>query len=136
MKKRILLTYFDISLKDQQSNSSDGLLLEVTKLELLPHDLTFLHQLPVDVQLASDRVIEKINAIQPDYIICCGIAASRTQLSVEAGASWKEIVLQTEVDFEELVAGAVAIEISHDCGKFVCVRVADAPKGLYYSVLD
>jgi len=136
MKKRILLTSFDIWLKDQQSNSSDDLLLEVTKLELIPHDLIFLRHLPVDVQLASERVIQKINAIQPDYIICCGQAASRTQLSVEAGASCGEIVLQTEVDLEELVAGAVAIEISHDCGKFVCVRVADAPESLYYSVLD
>lgn len=80
MKKRILLTSFDIWLKDQQSNSDDDLLVEVTKLELIPHDFTFLHQLPVDVQLASDRVIEKINAIQPDYIICCGMAASRTTI--------------------------------------------------------
>lgn len=69
MKKRILLTSFDIWLKDQQSNSSDDLLLEVTKLELIPHDLIFLRHLPVDVQLASERVIQKINAIQPDYII-------------------------------------------------------------------
>ncbi|MFW9259369.1 peptidase C15 [Nostoc sp. KVJ20] len=129
MKKRILLTSFDIWLKDQLSNSSDDLLLEVTKLDLIQHDLTFLRQLPVDVQLASTQVMEKINAIQPDYIICCGQAASRTKLSVEAVASWKEIVLQTEVDLEKLVAGAVAIDISHDCGKFVC-------EGLYYSVLD
>ncbi|MGJ5632881.1 peptidase C15 [Nostoc sp. CALU 1950] len=129
MKKRILLTSFDTWLKDQQSNSSDDLLLEVSKLELLPHHLTFLRQLPVDVQLASTQVMEKIKAIQPDYIICCGMAASRTQLSVEAVASCKEMVLQTEVDLEKLVAGAVAIQISHDCGKFVC-------EGLYYSVLD
>ncbi|MEH1826439.1 MAG: peptidase C15 [Nostoc sp.] len=128
MKKRILLTSFDIWLKDQQSNSSDDLLLEVTKLDLIPHDLTFLRQLPVDVQLASVQVMEKIKAIQPDYIICCGMAASRTQLSVEAVASYGEIVLQTEVDLEKLVAGAEAIEISYDCGKFVC-------EGLYYSVL-
>ena len=129
MKKRILLTSFDIWLKDQQSNSSDDLLLEVTKLDLIQHDLTFLRQLPVDVQLASTQVMEKIKAIQPDYIICCGMAASRTQLSVEAVASYEEIVLQTEVDLEKLVAGAAAIQISHDCGKFVC-------EGLYYSVLD
>ncbi|MEH2290234.1 pyroglutamyl-peptidase I family protein [Nostoc sp.] len=129
MKKRILLTSFDIWLKDQQSNSSDDLLLEVTKLEFIPHDLTFLRQLPVDVQLACTQVMEKIKAIQPDYIICCGMAARRTQLSVEAVASYKEIVLQTQVDLEKLVAGATAIQISHDCGKFVC-------EGLYYSVLD
>ncbi|MEH1965536.1 pyroglutamyl-peptidase I family protein [Nostoc sp.] len=129
MKKRILLTSFDIWLNDQLSNSSDDLLLEVTKLELIPDDLTFLRQLPVDVQLASAQVIEQINAIQPDYIICCGMAASRTQLSVEAGARCGESILQTEVDLEKLVAGAAGIDISHDCGKFVC-------EGLYYSVLD
>lgn len=123
MKKRILLTYFDIWLKEQQSNSSDDLLLEVIKLELLPHDLTFLHRLPVDVQLASDQVIEKINPIQPDYIICCGMAASRTQLSVEVGPSRGESFLRIEVDLEQLVVGAMAIEINHDCGKFACVRI-------------
>ena len=83
MKKRILLIYFDIWLKYQHSNSSDDLLFEVTKLDLIPDDLSFLRQLPVDVQLASTQVMEKINAIQPDYIICCGMAASRTEL-VEA----------------------------------------------------
>jgi pyroglutamyl-peptidase len=49
MKKRILLTSFDTWLSDHLSNSSDDLLLEVTKLELIPHALTFLRQLPVDV---------------------------------------------------------------------------------------
>jgi pyroglutamyl-peptidase len=78
MKKRILLISFDICLKDQESNFSDDLLLEVTKLDLIPTDLIFLRQLPVDVQLASTQVMEKINPIQPDYIICCGIAVSRT----------------------------------------------------------
>ncbi|WP_416290397.1 hypothetical protein [Nostoc sp. UHCC 0251] len=64
MKKRILLTSFDIWLNDQQSNSSDDLLFEVTKLELLiPDDLSFLRQLPLDVELASNQVMEKINAI-------------------------------------------------------------------------
>ncbi|MBD2518837.1 peptidase C15 [Nostoc sp. FACHB-973] len=129
MQKRILLTSFDTWLADQLSNSSDDLLIEVTKLELTTHDLTFLRLLPVDVQQASSQVIQKINAIQPHYIICCGMAASRTRLSVELAASSGETVLQTDVDLEKLVAGAVAIEISHDCGKFVC-------EGLYYSVLE
>ncbi|AUB38048.1 pcp, pyroglutamyl-peptidase [Nostoc flagelliforme CCNUN1] len=31
--------------------------------------------------------------------------------------------MQTAVDLKKLVAGAAAIEISHDCGKFVCVSV-------------
>lgn len=92
--------------------------------------LKFLRQLPVDVQLASTQIMEKINAIQPDYIICCGMATSRTQLSVEAGASCRKIVLQTEIDLEKLVAGAAAIQISHDCGKFGCVRVASGRENL------
>lgn len=129
MKKSILLTSFGIWLSEQQSNSSDDLLLEVAKCNFLPYSLTFLHQLPVDVQLASERVIAKIKELQPDYIICCGMAAKRTQLSLEVCASLGESVLQTRVDVEKLVLGAGAIEISHDCGKFVC-------EGLYYSVLD
>ena len=129
MKKRFLLTSFDTWLSDQQSNSSDDLLLEVAKLDTVPHHLTFLRQLPVDVQLASDCVIQKINELHPDCIICCGMAAKRMQLTVEFCASCQERVLQTAVDLEQLVAGARGIEISHDCGKFVC-------EGLYYSVLD
>ncbi|MEH2322395.1 MAG: hypothetical protein V7K32_02090 [Nostoc sp.] len=66
MKKRILLISFDILLKDQHSNFSDDLLFEVTKLDLIPSDLSFLRQLPIDVQLARTQVMEKINAIQPD----------------------------------------------------------------------
>lgn len=129
MKKRILLTSFDTWLSDQKSNSSDDLLAEVARLNSLPYDLTLLRLLPVDVQLASFRVIEKIHELQSDAIICCGMAQTRTLLSVEVGASCGESVLQTTVDLEQLVAGARAVEISHDCGKFVC-------EGLYYSVLD
>ncbi len=129
MKKRILLTSFDIWLPHQQSNSSDDLLIEVGKLNSLAYDFTFLRQLPVDVQLASSQVKAKIEVVQPNYIILCGMAESRKQLSVEKIASYAENILQTTVDLEQLVAEATAIEISHDCGKFVC-------EGLYYSVLE
>jgi pyroglutamyl-peptidase len=116
MKKRILLTSFDTWLSDQQSNSSDDLLLEVTKVDSILHDLKFLRLLPVD-------------ELQPDYIICCGMAASRQRLSVEMGASQGEISLQTVIDLPKLLSGTVATDISNDCGKFVC-------EGLYYAVLD
>lgn len=129
MNKRILLTSFDTWLTEQQTNSSDDLLLEVAKLDSLPHDLTFLRRLPVDVGLASECVIAKIQELQPHYIICCGMAAKRTQLSVEVAASCGDQILYTGVDVENLVSGAMGIDISHDCGKFVC-------EGLYYSVLD
>ena len=140
MQKKILLTSFDIWLSQQESNSSDDLLLGLAKMASLSHDLKFLHRLPVDVQLASSLVIAKINELQPDYIICCGMAASRSQLSVEVLASSTstlpvestnspENMLQTRVDLEKLLVGTAAVEISYDCGKFVC-------EGLYYSVLD
>lgn len=129
MKKRILLTSFDIWLPHQQSNSSDDLLIEVAKLNSLLYNLTFLRQLPVDVKLASSQVKAKIDELKPNYIILCGMAESRKQLSVEKFASYAENILQTTVDLEQLVAEATAIDISDDCGKFVCEH-------LYYSVLD
>jgi pyroglutamyl-peptidase len=137
MQKRILLTSFDIWLSDQQSNSSDDLLLELAKMASLPHHLFFLRRLRVDVQIASSEVIAKINDLQPDYVICCGMAASRQKLSVEVMArstniapeDGKEKVLQTTVEIEKLITGTTAVEISYDCGKFVC-------EGLYYSVLE
>ncbi|WP_427159071.1 peptidase C15 [Aliinostoc sp. HNIBRCY26] len=129
MKKRILLTSFDTWLENQPSNSSDDLLLEVMKLDSLPYDLNFLRLLPVDVELASVRVVDKIEEYQPDYVVCCGMAASRQKLSVELGASRGETFLQTNIDVKQLVSGAKATDISDDCGKFVC-------EGLYYSVLD
>ena len=47
-----------------------------------------------------------------------------------------EIVLQTAVDLEELVTGAAGIEISHDCGKFVCVRVVSCREYLSQREFD
>ena len=140
MQKKILLTSFAVWLSQQESNSSDDLLLALAKMASLPHDLFFLRRLVVDVQLASSRVIAKINELQPDYIICCGMAASRSQLSVEVLASSTSIcpqefinssenIFQTTVDLEKLLVQTAAVEISYDCGKFVC-------EGLYYSVLD
>jgi pyroglutamyl-peptidase len=129
MSKKILLTSFDIWLPHHQSNSSNDLLIEVAQLNSIPYSLTFLNKLPVDVEVASKCVIDKINELQPEHIICCGMAQKRTQLCVESNASCEENVLHTPVNLEELVADATAIEISHDCGKFVC-------EGLYYSVLN
>ncbi|QLE58772.1 peptidase C15 [Nostoc sp. TCL26-01] len=129
MKKSILLTSFDTWLEDQESNSSDDLLLEVTKLDSLPFNLHFLRLLPVDTKLASSLVMAKIEENYPDHIICCGMAASRKKLSVEVCASRGESLLHTTIDVAQLLIGATATEISNDCGKFVC-------EGLYYSVLE
>lgn len=137
MKRRILLTSFDIWLPNQKSNSANDLLIALEKNHPTTDYLTFVKQIPVDVSLASNRVIRKINEIQPDAIICCGMAEKRSQLSVESNASSTAIlstennqrVLYTTVDLDLLVKGLETVDISHNCGKFVC-------EGLYYSVLD
>lgn len=137
MKRRILLTSFDIWLPDQKSNSANDLLIALEKIRPTADYLTFVKQMPVDVLLASDLVIRKTRQIQPDGIICCGMAEKRSRLSIESNASSTAIsstenhqrVLYTTVDLELLVRGIETVEISHDCGKFVC-------EGLYSSVLD
>lgn len=128
MSKKILLTSFDTWLPHHKSNSSDDLLIEIAKLNFLPHSLTFLRQLPVDVEQAKLRALSKIDEMQPDAIICCGMAESRSRLSVESNATCGNTVLKTGVDLQELIADSTEIEISHDAGKFVC-------EGLYYEVL-
>lgn len=125
MSKKILFTSFTTWLPHQKSNSSDDLLQEI---QIAGDRNSFLRQLPVDIELASKSVISKIAELQPDIIICCGMAESRSQLTIEAKASDQDDILNTQVDLLSLIAGIDGIEISYDAGKFVC-------EGLYYSVL-
>ncbi len=129
MANKILLTSFDTWLPHQKSNSSDDLLNEISNLTSALPSLTFLRKLPVDVNLASCCVIAKTDELQPNAIICCGMAECRTQLTVESCASCGDSLLKTPVDLKHLVAGVTGIEISYDAGKFVC-------EGLYYSMLQ
>lgn len=128
MPNKILLTSFNTWLLHQISNSSDDLLNEIAKLDTSSF-LIFLKLLPVDVELASYYVITKINELQPNVIICCGMAESRSLLTIESTATCGEMVLTTPVNLMQLIIDTVAIEISNDAGKFVC-------EGLYYSILQ
>ena len=98
MPTTILLTSFQTWLPDQKSNASDDLLLKIqAENDPFPDQalsLTFLRQLPVDVFPASDLAIAKIKHLQPDVVICCGMAESRSQLTVEAGATPRYVVAQ------------------------------------------
>lgn len=87
MNRKILLTSFQTWLPHQTSNSSDDLLGEIAQLDALSTSLTFLRQLPVNVPQASSCVIAQIEELQPDGIICCGMAESRTKLTVESCAT-------------------------------------------------
>ncbi|MFB2918626.1 MULTISPECIES: peptidase C15 [Aerosakkonema] len=134
MSKKILLTSFTTWLPHQKSNSSDNLLIEIAKsAEDNPrpntsHSLTFLRHLPVDVEKASSRAIAQIDLIQPDIIICCGMAEKRPKLTVESNASFDNHLIENWVDVPKLISDLKVTEISHEAGKFVC-------EGLYYSAL-
>ncbi len=129
MTNKILLTSFDTWLPHQKSNSSDDLLAKISQIQSLPYSLTFLQKLPVDFQEAPNLAIAQINQLQPDTIICCGMAESRKKLTVESCACCDGgDILKTAVDLEPLVADLAATEISHEAGKFVC-------EALYYGVL-
>ncbi len=128
MNTKILLTSFDTWLPHQKSNSSDDLLANISQIQSLPDSLTFLRKLPVDSQLAANLTIAQINQLQPDIIICCGMAESRQKLTVESCACCDTDILKTAVNLEPLVAGLAATEISHEAGKYVC-------EDLYYAVL-
>lgn len=125
MSRKILFTSFTTWLPHQKSNSSDDLLQQIQNVR--DRD-SFLRQLPVDIELASKSAISKISELQPDIIICCGMAQSRSHLTIEAKASDRDEVLNTQVNLPQLIAGIDGIEISYDAGKFVC-------EGLYYSIL-
>ena len=127
--KKILLTSFTTWLPHQLSNSSNDLLDEISKLNYISFSLNFIRWLPVDIEIASQAVITKINEIAPDIIICCGMAEGRHQLSIESNATRGNIVMRTNVALEKLVDGVDRVNISHDAGKFVC-------EALYYSVLN
>ena len=129
MKPKILLTSFQTWLPHQKSNSSDDLLAKIATLDYSNYfDLSFLRQLTVDIELASQQVISAIETIEPNIIICCGMAEKRKKLTIESNACCQGECLYTAVDLTELTRNLMITEISHNAGKFVC-------EGLYYRVL-
>ena len=129
MSRKTLLTSFDTWLPHQKSNSSDDLLTELLKIDSVSISLHLLRKLPVDFQLAPSQVISKINQLQPDIIVCCGMAEARKKLTIESNAKNEGEILKTTFDIDHLVAGLSITEISHDAGWFVCNR-------LYYLILQ
>ena len=85
MRKQTLLTSFATWMPHQRSNSSDDLLGRIE--ETGRRSFHFLRRLPVDFQLAPKLVIAKLDELQPDVLICCGMAEERDKLSLESTAS-------------------------------------------------
>jgi pyroglutamyl-peptidase len=129
MQNNCLLTSFQTWLPHQKSNSSDDLLEILADRDIPEIDLFFLRQLPVDINLASERIIKEMERRQFQIIICCGMAESRTNLTVESHANFGGEQIYSSVDLDDLVRDLSFTTISHDAGKFVC-------EGLYFKTLD
>lgn len=128
-KVKILLTSFQTWLPHHKSNSSDDL-LEIIQKANYPSvaNLFFLRNLPVDVEQASHKVIREVEHVQPEIVICCGMAEKRSKLTIESNASCSNECLYTSVDLTDLVRTLKITEVSNNAGKFVC-------EGLYYQLL-
>jgi pyroglutamyl-peptidase len=133
MNKTILLTSFEPWLAHHQSNSSDDL-LELS-METIPNHnvngyrLEWLRYLPVDGEIASQLVIGSIETIQPQLVVCCGMAECYQHLTIESQARGEDLCWQTTVNLDRLICGLTATQIGNDAGKFVC-------EALYFSVLS
>ncbi len=124
----ILLTTFDTWKPHQPSNSSDDLITELVQRKLLPPHTHLCRKIPVDFQLAPEKVLSVVKALQPDLIVCCGMAEKRSHLTVEANGKHQGDILYTTIPLKPLVEQTQTTTISHNTGRFVC-------NYLYYSIL-
>ena len=127
--KKILLTSFQTWMSHQHSNSSDDLLAGIQEENFTGLELIFLRQLPVDTQKASQQAIALLQDVKCDRVVCCGMAESRSTLTVESNARKEKEFLKTAIDLPNLVSQLKTTKISHDAGQFVC-------EGLYFEILN
>jgi pyroglutamyl-peptidase len=132
MADPILITTFDIWLPHQKSNASDDLILALEAQGALPEHCQVLHRLPVDVGAAFAQIQAVMEGQRPAYVLCCGMAESRSRLNVELQAVCEGQVRRCaipEEDWNSLRTHWHCAEISRDAGQFVC-------NGLYFRLLD
>ncbi len=125
---RTLITTFQTWLPHHSSNSSDDLVSHWSTIATLPADTHLLRHIPVDFHIAVRQVIAQIAQIQPELILCCGMAEHRSQLCVESNGRWQSDLAFTAIDLEAVIGCTTATVISHNAGRFVC-------NYLYYQVL-
>lgn len=124
----ILITSFVPWLAHQKSNSSDDLVAALQSQNKLPTNTVWLRRVPVCFDLAPALVIPELQRLRPQVMICCGMAESRTRLTIEKQAKGRQ-TLQTSVNVQNLLKGTSQSEVSYDAGQFVCNH-------LYYQVLE
>ncbi|MEO0455038.1 MAG: peptidase C15 [Cyanobacteria bacterium P01_A01_bin.114] len=125
----ILITSFQPWRAHQTANSSNVLLSGLTKAKRLPPNTVWLSELVVNFELAPTQVINQICIHQPRLVICCGMAETRSHLTLEAQGSLGDHSLQTPLDVSALAKDAIYTQVSQDAGRFVCNH-------LYYRVLE
>ena len=129
----LLLTSFDTWLPSQESNSSEDLLQALThrwqnKASTPPQAWIILHRLPVDTDRAFTQIRTAIDRHQAQWIICCGMAESRTDLTLEWQAKKGNQILRTGLDLAALSENLSGVCLSEDAGNFVC-------NALYFELL-
>lgn len=130
MLKRTLMTSFDTWLPEQTSNASDDLLALLLHRGVLDNNVHTLRRLPVQTDLASQLVIGSIKHVQPNLVLCLGMASNRQYLSLESTGYDLETeqAYTTMLNLEQLCDGLAMTEVSHHAGTFVC-------NGLYCNLL-
>jgi pyroglutamyl-peptidase len=128
MSCKLLITSFTTWKTHHISNSSDDLLGAIAASYLMDSNTYFLRKVAVDFELAPRQVISMVDLLTPKTVICCGMAENRDELTVESNGKFQNEIIETEIDFNHLIKGTIATQISHNAGDFVCNH-------LYYSVL-
>jgi pyroglutamyl-peptidase len=125
----LLLTTFAPWKAHQPSNASDDLVDLLIRQKALPENACIMRQIPVSFDLAPSRVIAKMVELQPQVVVCCGMAETRTHLELELNGKSSERVLKTTLALHRLILGTHLTQISHCAGDYVCNH-------LYYQLLE
>ena len=125
---RLLLTSFATWKPEQVTNSSDDVLLALEQAGL-PSSIALLRQIPVDFAIAPQQAIAHFETLQPQGIVCFGMAERRDRLNLEQRAIGETRILETSLDLNTLNQDLPFTNISDDAGRFVC-------NGLYLAMLQ
>ncbi len=129
VNQRILVTSFAPWQAHQTANSSDQLVAELAQMPELADSVAVFRYLPVNLPVARSLTIAKFEQLRPQILLCCGMAESRQQLSLEAQAVWGDSVLKTGLNLEKIAATLLHTGVSRDAGRFVC-------NSLYHTMLN
>lgn len=125
----LLFSSFDIWKPEHVRNSSDELLAELQRRQVLGDSPLMMRRLPVDTEQATHAILDNLLRFRPRWAILGGMAETRSRLTLERRATSGVDACCTPVNLWELVAGLPMTDISYDAGSFVC-------NATYYRVLS